>query len=76
MSVAGQERRRRRLVPIANPIVSEMTGGHSLSSLYELARARPPRLGGVVRVGRRVLVDIDKLEAWLDAGGTSREVRS
>jgi len=65
----------RRVVPISSSIVRELTGGHSLSSLYELARADPPRLAGVMRIGRRVLVDLDKLEAWLDAGGSRSQVK-
>lgn len=40
-----------------------------LSSLYDHARAG--RLPGVVRVGRRVLFDLDKLTEWVDRGGES-----
>ena len=37
------------------------------SSLYELVRQR--RLPGVVRVGRRLLFDLDVLEEWISNGG-------
>jgi len=42
-----------------------------LTSLYDHARAR--KIPGVVRIGRRVLFDLDKLESWLDAGGEYAE---
>lgn len=38
-----------------------------LTSLYDHARER--RIPGVVRIGRRVLFDLDKLEEYLEAGG-------
>jgi excisionase family DNA binding protein len=37
------------------------------SGVYEMARQN--RIGGIVRVGRRVRFDPDKLEAWIEAGG-------
>ncbi len=48
-----------------------------LQQLLPLARntiydsARLGKLPGVVKVGRRVLFDMDAVEAWLDAGGES-----
>lgn len=41
-----------------------------LSSLYD--HARSGRIPGVVRVGRRVLFDLDKLDEWLGQGGETR----
>ena len=63
------EDRRRRVVPLRDPRVRELLGDLPLSTLYDLARASPPGLPGVVRVGRRVLVDLAKVEAWIDRGG-------
>ena len=40
------------------------------SSLYDLARYG--RMPGVVRVGRRLLFDLDVLDDWIDEGGGSR----
>jgi excisionase family DNA binding protein len=37
------------------------------SSLYDLARYG--RMPGVVRVGRRLLFDLDTLDDWIAAGG-------
>ena len=37
------------------------------NSLYDLARYG--RLPGVVRVGRRLLFDLDIINDWIDAGG-------
>jgi predicted DNA-binding transcriptional regulator AlpA len=37
------------------------------NSLYDAARLG--KLPGVVKVGRRVLFDLDVIDAWLDAGG-------
>jgi hypothetical protein len=37
------------------------------STLYD--RARYGKLPGVVRVGRRIFVDLDVLETWIDNGG-------
>lgn len=42
------------------------------SSIYDLARYG--KLPGVVRVGKRVLFDVDQLEAWIDAGGARTTV--
>lgn len=41
--------------------------GVPVSTLYEMARQN--RVAGVVRVGRLVRFDMDKLEAWIDSGG-------
>ena len=38
-----------------------------LSTIYEAARQ--DRIGGIVRLGRKLRFDPDKFEAWLDAGG-------
>ena len=73
MTVAGlqdhrSERRRRRLgtiddlreiIPLAR------------NSLYDAARYG--RMPGVVRVGRRVLFDLDVVDAWIASGGGSPE---
>lgn len=59
----------RRLVRLRDPQLRALLGDLPLSTLYELARASPPGLPGVVRVGRRVLIDLAKVEAWLDRGG-------
>lgn len=40
------------------------------SSIYDLARYG--KLPGEVRVGRRVLFDLDQLEAWIDSGGATK----
>ena len=40
------------------------------SSLYDLARYG--KLPGVVRVGRRVLFDLDVLEEWILDGGAQK----
>lgn len=39
------------------------------STIYD--RAKNGHFPGVVRVGFRVLIDLDKLEHWLDEGGDS-----
>lgn len=39
------------------------------STIYD--RAKNGHLPGVVRIGYRVLFDLDKFERWLDAGGDS-----
>lgn len=41
------------------------------STIYD--RARDKRLPGVVRVGQRILFDLEKLERWLEAGGDYAE---
>ena len=41
--------------------------GVSKARAYEMARLG--LLPGVVRLGRQVRVDMDKLEAWIDNGG-------
>lgn len=40
-----------------------------VSTIYEMARQN--RIGGVVRLGRRVRFDPTKFETWLEAGGES-----
>ncbi len=37
------------------------------STVYDLARQK--RIGGVVRFGRHIRFDKDRLEAWLASGG-------
>lgn len=44
--------------------------GVPLTTLYNWIQDE--KIGGVIRVGRRVLFDLDKLDAWIDAGGTAR----
>ena len=39
------------------------------STVYDLARQK--RIGGMVRFGRHIRFDRDKLEQWLEAGGES-----
>lgn len=41
--------------------------GVPLSTCYDLARAG--KLPGTIRIGTRVRFDLEKLTAWLDAGG-------
>ncbi len=43
----------------------------SKSTLYDGFRDR--RIPGAVKVGRRLLIDLDQLEAWIDAGGGATE---
>lgn len=38
-----------------------------LTSLYDNTRAG--RIPGAIRIGRRIMYDLDKLDAWLEAGG-------
>ena len=42
----------------------------SRSTVYELARSG--KLPGVVRVGRRLLFDLTKVQEWVDQGGEPR----
>ena len=42
-----------------------------LSTVYEHARSN--RIGGAIRIGRRLRFDPEKLEAWLDSGGQALE---
>lgn len=49
---------RQLLLPIPKSTVDEM--------------ARRGRLPGVVHVGRKRLYDVDKIRAWIDAGGEQR----
>lgn len=65
MNVPGDERRR-RIVPLRDARVAELLGGIPITTLYDWAREKPPRMPGVVRIGRRVLMDLDILEQWLD----------
>jgi excisionase family DNA binding protein len=44
-----------RLLPVAR------------NTIYDSARLG--KLPGVVKVGRRVLFDLDRVEAWIDQGG-------
>jgi len=57
-------RRRRRL---ARPqAVAEMLD-MPMSSLYD--RTKRGLMPGTIRIGRRIMYDLDILDAWLDAGG-------
>lgn len=47
--------------------------GIAQSTVYE--RAKYGHLPGVVRIGCRVLFDLEKLERWLDQGGDAGEER-
>ena len=38
-----------------------------ISTVYEMARQN--RIGGIIRLGRKLRFDPVKFEAWLDAGG-------
>lgn len=66
LAVGSQEAnlRPRRLITVAE-VAERLT--LTESGVYELARQN--RIGGVVRVGRRVRFDPEKLEAWIEAGG-------
>lgn len=59
------ERPRRRRLATAKDLSEEL--GIPLTSIYD--RTREGRIPGAIRIGRRILYDLDKLEAWLDAGG-------
>lgn len=41
--------------------------GVPLNTLYDWAEAG--RIAGIVRVGRRVFFDLDKVDEWIGAGG-------
>lgn len=45
----------------------------SKSTLLE--RAREGKIPGTIRVGRRVMFDLDVLEEWMDRGGDLREAK-
>ena len=60
------ERRERRRLATINDVRRDLLPLPK-SSIYDLARYG--KLPGVVRVGKRVLFDVDELEAWIDAGG-------
>jgi len=75
MTIPPASQSRRRLVSLRDPQVRELLGCLPLSTLYDLARASPPKLPGIIRIGRRVLVDLDKVEAWIEAGGQGKEGR-
>lgn len=49
--------------------VSEVAAKLNLpaSSIYDHVKEK--RYPGIVRIGRRILIDETKLDAWLDAGG-------
>lgn len=42
--------------------------GLSLHQAYDMARKMPP--GVIIKLGRRVRLDADRLTAWLASGGT------
>lgn len=58
--------RRRRLAK-AQAVADYL--GLPLSTLYDRARADPPQVPGVVRIGRLLRFDLDQVEAWVDQGG-------
>jgi len=68
MTVAGlptsSERTRRRLGTVDDVLAVLPL---PKSSLYDLARYG--RMPGVVRVGRRLLFDLDTLDDWIATGG-------
>lgn len=66
MTIPPVHESHRRLVPLRDPQVRALLGNTPLSTLYDLARASPPRLPGVLRIGRRVMIDLAKVEAWID----------
>ena len=53
-----------RLVPLRDPRVRALVDLPT-SSLYEMARKSPPHLPGIVRIGRRVMIDLVALESWV-----------
>lgn len=59
------ERRFASIADVANLL------GLPRSTMYERAKRRS--IPGVVRVGQRILVDMSKLEPWLEAGGDHTE---
>lgn len=59
------------IVPLRDPRVRELIDV-PLSSLYEMARRSPPTLPGVVRVGRRVMIDLVVLQEWARSAARSR----
>lgn len=71
-SAAAHTRPRRRLGTVKRVIAEYLELPRSTA--YDgFASGRIP---GAVRVGKRVLVDLDALERWIDAGGTPLEPRS
>jgi hypothetical protein len=54
-----------RLVPVS--VLTEY--GFGRVSAYDVLRTMPP--GIVVRFGRRVRLNADRLRAWIEAGGTA-----
>lgn len=51
------------IVPLRDRRVRELIDV-PLSSLYEMARKSPPELPGIVRIGRRVMIDLVVFRAW------------
>lgn len=52
------------------PYLAQLTGARP-STIYGLGRKR--HIPGLVKVGRLVRFDADKVQAWLDAGGSLEE---
>lgn len=52
------------------PYLAQLTGARP-STIYGLGRKR--LIPGLVKVGRLVRFDADKVQAWLDAGGSLEE---
>jgi len=73
MTIPPARQSRRRLVPLRDPHVRELLASLPLSTLYDLARSFPPKLPGVLCISRRGLVDIAKVEAWIEAGCQDEE---
>lgn len=68
MNGMESDKTRRRYVDAKD--VAELLG-LPLSTVYD--RTRLGRLPGSVRIGARIKYDLEKLEAWLDAGGDKGE---
>lgn len=66
------ERPSRRRLATAKDVSDQL--GIPLTSIYD--RTREGRIPGAIRIGRRILYDLDKLEAWLDAGGEYAKAES
>lgn len=69
-STRNDQPRRRRLGNAK--AVSELLD-LSLPNLYE--RSRLGKIPGTIRIGKRVLYDLDQIDAWLDAGGDAARER-
>lgn len=68
LSLSTPQDRQARFASIAE--ISTLLG-LPRSTMYERAKRRA--IPGVVRVGQRILIDLTKLEPWLEAGGDIEE---